>query len=65
MSHALAYEPIHTLAQRLRTGELKPSALLDVYLQRIRTHDKKLHAFVDVYEADARAAAEVADRAFA
>ncbi|MES2563702.1 MAG: amidase [Pseudomonadota bacterium] len=65
MSDALAYEPIHTLAQRLRAGELKPSALLDLYLQRIRRHDEKLHAFVDVYEADARAAADVADRALA
>lgn len=65
MSEILAYTPIHILAARLRSGELKPSALLDVYLQRIRRHGEKLHAFVEVYESDARAAAEVADRALA
>lgn len=61
----LAYTPIHTLADYLRSGELKPSALLDAYLQRLHCHGEKLHAFVEVYESDACAAAEVADRAFA
>jgi aspartyl-tRNA(Asn)/glutamyl-tRNA(Gln) amidotransferase subunit A len=65
MSDALAYAPIHTLAEHLRSGELTPSALLDVYLQRIHRFDEKLHAFAAAYESDARARAEIADRAFA
>ena len=58
----LAFTPIHILADRLRTGSLSASALLDLYLQRIRNYDGKLHAFVTVYEEDARIAAEAADR---
>jgi aspartyl-tRNA(Asn)/glutamyl-tRNA(Gln) amidotransferase subunit A len=58
----LAFAPIHLLADRLRTGEVSASALLDCYLQRIRKYDAKLHAFVTVYENDARIAAEAADR---
>jgi len=58
----LAFAPIHLLADRLRTGAVSASALLDLYLQRIRNHDAKLHAFVAVYESDARIAAEAADR---
>ena len=61
---ALVYAPMHVLAERLRAGELSASGLLDCYLQRIRRYDRKLNAFVEVYENDARAAAEVADRAF-
>lgn len=62
-SDALAFAPIHVLAERLRTGALTASALLDCYLQRIRRFDEKLHAFVTVYENDARTAADIADRA--
>ena len=58
----LAFAPVHLLADRLRTGELTASALLDLYLQRIRTYDHKLHSFVAVYEKEARLAAEAADR---
>ena len=63
-SEALAYAPVHELAERLRAGSLSAGALLDCYLQRIRRHDEKLHAFVDVCENDARMASELADRAF-
>jgi aspartyl-tRNA(Asn)/glutamyl-tRNA(Gln) amidotransferase subunit A len=59
---ALAYAPMHALAERLRAGTLSAAALLDCYLQRIRRYDANLHAFVTVYEAQARAAAEAADR---
>jgi aspartyl-tRNA(Asn)/glutamyl-tRNA(Gln) amidotransferase subunit A len=59
----LAFAPVHELAERMRTGALTPSALLDLYLARIDRHDRKLHAFVAVYEKDARIAAELADRA--
>jgi aspartyl-tRNA(Asn)/glutamyl-tRNA(Gln) amidotransferase subunit A len=59
----LAFAPMHVLADRIRTGALMPSVLLDVYLERIRRHDGKLHAFVAVYDEDARRAADAADRA--
>jgi aspartyl-tRNA(Asn)/glutamyl-tRNA(Gln) amidotransferase subunit A len=62
-TEALAYVPIHVVANQLRTGTLSASALLDCYLRRIRRYGEKLHAFVDVYESDARVAAELADRA--
>ncbi len=62
-SEALAYTPIHVMADRLRAGTWSASQLLDCYLQRIRRHDEKLHAFVEVYEEDARIAGELADRA--
>jgi aspartyl-tRNA(Asn)/glutamyl-tRNA(Gln) amidotransferase subunit A len=58
-----AFAPLHVLAERLRSGELSASALVDLYLRRIRRHDAKLHAFAEVYEADARVAAEAADQA--
>jgi aspartyl-tRNA(Asn)/glutamyl-tRNA(Gln) amidotransferase subunit A len=59
----LAFAPIHDLAERIGSGALTPSALLDAYLARIQTYDRKLHAFVSVHEKDARLAAELADRA--
>lgn len=59
----LAFAPIHLLAEKLRTGSLSASALVDLYLRRIRQHDGKLHAFVAVSESEARNAAEAADRA--
>ena len=39
---ALAYAPIHVLAENLQSGALTASALVDCYLQRIRRHDEKL-----------------------
>ncbi|MPZ46089.1 MAG: amidase [Betaproteobacteria bacterium] len=60
---ALAYTPMHALAERLRAGTSSAAALLDCYLQRIHRYDAKLHAFVSVYEDEARMAAESADRA--
>jgi len=60
----LAYAPIHSLAARLRSGELTASALVDCYLQRIARRDEKYHAFVEVYADEARTAAAAADRAF-
>lgn len=62
-TEALAYAPIHVMADRLRAGTWSASLLLDCYLQRIRRHDEKLHAFVEIYEKDARIAGELADRA--
>ena len=63
-TEALAYTPVHVLAERLRSGALSASALMECYLQRIGRHDEKLHAFVAIYADEARAASEAADRAF-
>ena len=61
---SLAYAPVHVLAERLRSGTLSAAELVDCYLTRIRREDRTLNAFVEVYEDEARAAAELADRAF-
>ena len=58
----LAFAPMHLLADRLRSGAVSASALLDLYLKRIQTYEPKLHAFVALYESEARAAADAADR---
>jgi Asp-tRNA(Asn)/Glu-tRNA(Gln) amidotransferase A subunit family amidase len=50
MSETLAYTPIHVLAERLRGGDLKPTALLDVYLARIARCEPQPYALVAVYE---------------
>ena len=59
----LAYAPLHALAERMRSGGLSASTLLECYLDRIRRLDGKLHAFIAVYADEARAAAQIADRA--
>jgi len=59
----MAFAPLHVLGARLAAGECSASEIVDLYLRRIRRLDAKLHAFVDVYEDEARAAADVADRA--
>ena len=63
VAEGVVFAPVHDLAERIWTGALTPSALLDVCLRRIRRHDPKLHAFVSIYENEARIAAELADRA--
>ncbi|MCC6532480.1 MAG: amidase [Burkholderiales bacterium] len=62
-AEALAYTPIHALAERLRERTLTAVALLDAYLDRIRRYDAKLHAYVALDEGAARIAADCADRA--
>ena len=55
--------PVHALAAQMQSGGLTASAVVDCCLQRIARADQHFHAFVEVYEKDARAAAEIADRA--
>src|SRR5262245_38306229 len=43
---------------------LSPVDVVDALLERIRKRDPTLHAYIAVYEADARLAAEGADKAF-
>jgi aspartyl-tRNA(Asn)/glutamyl-tRNA(Gln) amidotransferase subunit A len=55
--------PIHAIASQIAAGRLSPVDLVDDCLARIERLDPKLLAFVDVYAADARLAAEAADKA--
>jgi len=43
---------------------LSPVDVVEALLERIRKRNPSLHAYIAVYEADARLAAEAADKAF-
>src|SRR5690348_18169890 len=55
--------PVHAIASQIAAGRLSPVDLVDDCLARIERLDPKLLAFIDVYAADARLAAEAADKA--
>ncbi len=55
--------PVHRMAADIAARRLSPVTLVDALLARIETYDLKLHAYIDVYAADARLAAEAADKA--
>jgi aspartyl-tRNA(Asn)/glutamyl-tRNA(Gln) amidotransferase subunit A len=55
--------PVHALIEALAARRVSPIELLDGYLERIHRLDPKIHAFIALYEADARLAAEAADKA--
>lgn len=55
--------PAHVLAARIAARRLSPVEVVEALLARIARLDQRLHAFVEVYGADARLAAEGADRA--
>src|SRR5882672_544111 len=55
--------PAHVLARDIAARRLSPVDLVEALLARIAAYDPKLHAFIDVYAADARLAAEAADKA--
>ncbi len=61
MSQAL--RPVHQLAPALADRTLSPVDLVDAYLRRIERLEPKLRAFTDVQAANARLAAEAADKA--
>jgi aspartyl-tRNA(Asn)/glutamyl-tRNA(Gln) amidotransferase subunit A len=63
MDTDLAQLPLHALAARLKARSISPVDIVDTCLARIQKLDAKLHAFVDVFAAEARAAAEAADKA--
>jgi aspartyl-tRNA(Asn)/glutamyl-tRNA(Gln) amidotransferase subunit A len=63
MSADLAQLPLHALAARLRSRSTSPVDIVAACLDRIARLDPKLKAFVAVYGADARLAAEAADKA--
>jgi aspartyl-tRNA(Asn)/glutamyl-tRNA(Gln) amidotransferase subunit A len=51
------------LSSAIGARTLSPVDVVDALLERIRRRNPRLHAFIAVYEADARLAAEGADRA--
>lgn len=61
----LADLPLATVAQQLRAGDLTSVALTEAHLARIAARNPDVRAFVTVTEAQARAAAQAADAAFA
>src|SRR3954462_15592907 len=54
---------VHELSAAIQARRLSPTDVVEAYLARIETRDPKLQAFVAVYAADARLAAEAADKA--
>src|SRR3954466_10122509 len=58
-----ALMPAHVAAREISTRRLSPVDLIDGLLNRIEALEPKLHAFVELYGADARLAAEGADKA--
>ena len=63
MDTDLAQLPLHALAARLKARSISPVDIVDTCLARIQKLDAKLHAFVEVFAAEARVAAEAADKA--
>src|SRR5262245_18882183 len=63
MDTDLAQLPLHALAAKLQARSISPVDIVDTCLARIQRLDTKLKAFVDVFAAEARAAAEAADKA--
>jgi aspartyl-tRNA(Asn)/glutamyl-tRNA(Gln) amidotransferase subunit A len=55
--------PVHVLTSLIPAGRLSPVDLVEDCLSRIERLEPKLQAFVEVYAADARLAAEAADKA--
>jgi aspartyl-tRNA(Asn)/glutamyl-tRNA(Gln) amidotransferase subunit A len=58
-----SFLPAHRLAVEIEARRLSPVDIVEALLSRIEAQNPKLHAFIDVYAADARLAAEAADRA--
>jgi aspartyl-tRNA(Asn)/glutamyl-tRNA(Gln) amidotransferase subunit A len=57
------YATVAELSEALGTRQLSPVDLVAALLDRIARRDPTLHAFLDVYGADARLAADAADKA--
>jgi aspartyl-tRNA(Asn)/glutamyl-tRNA(Gln) amidotransferase subunit A len=58
-----AFRPVHTLATEISARRLSPVDLVDECIARIERLEPRLHAFVSVNAANARLAAEAADKA--
>ncbi len=55
--------PVHAIAREIAARRLSPVDVVEDCLARIERLEPKLHAFTEVYAADARLAAEAADKA--
>jgi aspartyl-tRNA(Asn)/glutamyl-tRNA(Gln) amidotransferase subunit A len=58
-----AFHPVHRLAADIAARRLSPVELVDECLARIERLEPRLHAFISVNAANARLAAEAADKA--
>jgi aspartyl-tRNA(Asn)/glutamyl-tRNA(Gln) amidotransferase subunit A len=58
-----AFRPVHALAAEIAARRLSPVDLVDECLARIDRLEPRLHAFLSVNDANARLAAEAADKA--
>jgi aspartyl-tRNA(Asn)/glutamyl-tRNA(Gln) amidotransferase subunit A len=63
MTASSASLPVHTSSADIAARRLSPVDLVDEYLSRVERLEPKLHAFVSVNAANARLAAEAADKA--
>jgi Asp-tRNA(Asn)/Glu-tRNA(Gln) amidotransferase A subunit family amidase len=59
---SVAFEPVTTLAERLRTRQISSVDLTAMYLERLKKHDATLNCIVTLTEALAREQAADADR---
>ena len=60
---SVAFRPVHTLAAEIAARRLSPVDLVDECIARIERLEPRLHGFVSVNAANARLAAEAADKA--
>jgi aspartyl-tRNA(Asn)/glutamyl-tRNA(Gln) amidotransferase subunit A len=60
---SVAFHPVHVLVAEIAARRLSPVDLVDEFLVRIERLEPRLHAFVSVNAANARLAAEAADKA--
>ena len=63
MATDLCTMTVQALSEGLSARRLSPVDVVDAHLARIAALDPKLHAFVQVHHAEARLAAEAADKA--
>ncbi|HEX9107820.1 MAG TPA: amidase, partial [Longimicrobiales bacterium] len=61
----VAFWPVTRLAELVRTRQVKPSELTDMYLSRLKTHGPTLEAVIELTEERARAQAAQLDRELA
>jgi len=54
MEAALAFTPVHRLAELIAANKLDPVELLEMYLSRIERYDRALHSYVSVMTDSAR-----------
>lgn len=61
LDERFAFIPLSEQSRLIRTGELSPVALVELYLQRIERHDDRLRSFITVAAESALARARLAE----